>query len=117
MTNLRERRAAYAARLETTLDRVVDQLSALPGVRRISVFGSYARGRRDLFVDLDVLVVLETDAPMPERLAYLYRHLDAPVDLDLVAWTPAEYERMRRRPFGRAIAAEEQVLYEARPDH
>lgn len=90
---------------------MVAQLRAMPEVRRISVFGSYARGRRDLATDLDVLVVLDTAEPMPERLARLYRQLDARVDLDLVAWTPAEYERMRERSFGNTIAAQEQVLY------
>jgi predicted nucleotidyltransferase len=117
MTNLRDRRAAYAQRMEEALGRVVDQLSAIPGVRRVSVFGSYARGRCDLLSVLDILVILETSDTMPERLAQLYRQLDAPVDLDLVAWTPAEYVRMRDRPFGRMIAAEEQVLYEAGSDH
>lgn len=117
MVNLRERRARYAARLDDGLRRVVARLSAMPEVRRISVFGSYARGRRDLATDLDVLLILDTTEPMPERLARLYRLLDAGIDLDLIAWTPAEHERMLERPFGRAIAAEEQVLYEAGSDH
>lgn len=116
MVDLRERRARYAARLDDALHRVVARLSAMPEVRRVSVFGSYARGRRDLATDLDVLVILDTAEPMPERLARLYRLLDAGVDLDLVAWTPAEHERMLARPFGRMIAADEEVLYEARSD-
>lgn len=116
MKDLRERRAAYIVRLEEALDRVVAQLRAIPGVRRVSVFGSYARGRRDLFTDLDILVVLDTTDPIPERLARLYRQLDVPVDMDLVVWTPSEYERMRERSFGRSITAEEHVLYEAPPD-
>ncbi|MQA91458.1 MAG: nucleotidyltransferase domain-containing protein [Gemmatimonas sp.] len=117
MTDLHDQRAAYARRLEEGLTRVVGQLRSMPGVHRISVFGSYARGRRDLTTDLDILVILETSEPVPERLARLYQQLDARVDLDLLAWTPAEYERMSERPFGRMIAAEEQVLYEAGSDH
>ncbi len=113
MSELRERRAAYVGRLEAALTRVVERLSALPAVRRISVFGSYARGRRDLHTDLDVLVVLETSEGVPERLARLYGLVDAGVDLDLVAWTPEEYERMRGSGFGRMIARGERVLYEA----
>jgi predicted nucleotidyltransferase len=116
MKTLRERRAAYVTRLEEALDHAVAQLRAIPGVQRISVFGSYARGRRDLFTDLDILVILDTADAIPERLARLYRQVDVPVDLDLVAWTPAEYERMRMRPFGRKITAEERVIYEAGSD-
>ncbi len=108
-----QRRAAYAGRLESALERVVARLSSLPEVQRISVFGSYARGRRDLFTDLDVLVVLQTDEAIPARLARLYGLVDAGVDLDLLAWTPEEFACMRERPFGRGILAGERVLYEA----
>lgn len=116
MVELRQRRALYATRLEEALQRLVAQLRTMPGVRRISVFGSYARGRRDLATDLDVLVILDSAEPMPERLARLYQRLDVRVDLDLIAWTPAEYERMLERAFGRTIEAEEEVLYEADSD-
>jgi uncharacterized protein len=112
MVDLASRRAAYGRRLDAGMARIVDRLRRLPEVRRISVFGSYARGRRDLFTDLDVLVVLDTTEAMPERLARLYRLVDAGVDLDLLAWTSEEYTSMRDRPFGRTITADERVLYE-----
>ena len=64
--------------------------------------------------DLDILVVLETNESVPERLARLYSLVDAGVDLDMLAWTPEEYENMLRRPFGRSIQSQEQVLYERR---
>jgi uncharacterized protein len=113
MLNLEARREEYVHRLEASLERLVTRLSALPEVKRISLFGSYARGRRDLFTDLDVLVVMESTESMPERLARLYPLVGADVDLDLFAWTPAEHEEMRGRPFGRAVEREEIVLYEA----
>lgn len=113
MDQLSVLRAVYVRRLAAALPRIVEQLSALPEVRRISVFGSFARGRRDLFTDLDLLVILDTEESIPKRLARLYSLVDAGVDLDLLAWTPAEYETMCRRPFGRSIIAEEEVVYEA----
>jgi predicted nucleotidyltransferase len=85
----------------------------MPGVRRVSVFGSAARGRADLFTDLDVLVVRETDEPFVERHASLYRELALAVDLDLICYTPEEFRVMRERPFLRRILAQEVVLYEA----
>jgi predicted nucleotidyltransferase len=69
MSALTASRAAYAARPDSGVARVVEALRELPDVRRVSVFGSYARGRRDLFTDLDILVVMETRESVPERLA------------------------------------------------
>jgi uncharacterized protein len=113
MHGLERQRAEYVQRLDSAVGHVVERLRALPEVRRISLFGSYARGRRDLLTDLDILVVLDTTEPVWERLARLYGLLDAGVDIDLLAWTPDEHTRMAQRPFGRVIAAEERVLYEA----
>ena len=56
--------------------------------------------------------VMDTQESFPERLARLYALLDAGVDMDLIVWTPAEYQRMRVRPFGRSIEASEKVRHE-----
>lgn len=106
-------RTAHRRALEEAVERVRRVLPSLPGVRRVSLFGSFARGRVDLFTDLDVLVVRETDEPFVERQASLYRALSLPVDLDLICYTPEEFEALRDRPFLRGILREEVVLYEA----
>jgi predicted nucleotidyltransferase len=108
-------RAAYVQRLETALPRVVEALATIPGVQRVSVFGSYARGRRDLFTDLDLLVVWETERPALDRLQFLYSRLDAPVDVDIVCYTPAELQASTDDPFIRRLLSEEVVLYESEP--
>lgn len=110
---LEAQRSAHRRRLEEAVARVLDVLPRMPGVRRVSLFGSSARGRADLLTDLDVLVVRETDEPFVERHASLYRALALPVDLDLICYTPEEFEAMRDRPFLRRILAEEVMLYEA----
>lgn len=109
---LAEARAAYVSLLENTLQQIVARLSALPGVERISVFGSYAHGRADLFTDLDVLVVMETEQPFTERLRMLYGLLAAPVDMDLVCYTPHEFSQLQDQPFLKRVRQEEVVLYE-----
>ncbi len=76
------------------------------------MFGSAARGRRDLFAGLDLLVVLPSDLPFVERTGALYRQLGARVDMDLFAYTPPEFEEMKERPFVRRALAEGKVLYE-----
>jgi predicted nucleotidyltransferase len=110
--NLAGRRARYAERLDEAVAAIRELLPRVPGIERVSLFGSYARGRRDLGTDLDVLVIWETDKPFVERLKALYSLVAAPVDLDLVCYTPAEFRALRDRPFLRQIAGEEILLYE-----
>jgi len=81
---LAEQRAAYVRRLDEAVERIQTVLAEVPGMRRVSLFGSYARGRRDLFTDLDLFVVWDTDRPLLERQRYLYSLLSLPVDLDIV---------------------------------
>lgn len=110
--SLAEARAVYVSSLEKTLQQVVAKLSVMPEVERVSVFGSYARGRADLFTDLDILVVMDTDQPFLDRMRTLYRLLAAPVDMDLVCYTPREFSELQDSPFLKRLRREEVVLYE-----
>jgi predicted nucleotidyltransferase len=58
--SIESERLAYVQKLDEAPRRIVELLSRIDGIQRVSLFGSYARGRRDLFTDLDVLVVWET---------------------------------------------------------
>ncbi|MHB8763200.1 MAG: nucleotidyltransferase domain-containing protein [Deferrisomatales bacterium] len=109
---LAQARADHAARLEGDLEALRRRLAAMPEVQAVILFGSYAGGRRDLFTDLDLLVVLESDLPFAERTARLYGLLDAGVDLDLLVYTPAEFAGHRERPFLRRILETGVVLHE-----
>jgi len=109
---LGEARAVYVSSLEKTLQQIVARLSVMPEVERVSIFGSYARGRADLFTDLDILVVMDTDQPFPDRMRTLYRLLAAPVDMDLVCYTPREFSELQDSPFLKRLRREEVVLYE-----
>ncbi len=109
---LAARRAEYAALLRDSLQRIVDSLAAVDAVERVSIFGSYARGRADLLTDLDVLVVMRTDEGFVDRLRWLYSRLAVPVDLDLLCYTPEEFSAMGDRPFFRRLRQDEVVLYE-----
>jgi predicted nucleotidyltransferase len=106
------KRAEHAALLRESLRRIVESLSVLEGVERVSLFGSYARGRADLLTDLDVLVVMRTDLGFVDRLRWLYERLAVPVDLDLLCYTPEEFDAMRDRSFLRRIRQDEVLLYE-----
>ncbi len=109
-TSVAQAEAAYARTLDEELERAVHLLRDM-GATLIVLFGSAARGRRDLFTDLDLLVVLPSDLPFVERLGALYSRLCSRMDMDLFAYTPAEFEEMKERPFVRRALAEGKVLY------
>jgi predicted nucleotidyltransferase len=105
-------RDRYVAALAHDLDHVVSQLSRMPDVRAVILFGSYAVGRRDLLTDLDLLVVMDSPLEFVVRNVELARCVQARVALDLLVYTPQEVERMRERPFFRHILETGKVLYE-----
>jgi predicted nucleotidyltransferase len=108
---LARKRRKYRKLLEYSAGQIVAKLSDL-NVRKISLFGSYARGKSDLFTDLDVLVIMDTDKPFTERIAGIYRLLALPVDADILCYTPQEFRRMKETPFLKRALADEVVLYE-----
>jgi predicted nucleotidyltransferase len=116
MIDLSLARKRHVAALERTLNTLVAQLSAMPTVYRVILFGSYAAGRRDLFTDLDLLVVMETPLDFVSRTVDLMQrlHIEAPVDL--LVYTPEEIERMCDQPFLRHALATGKALYEKRPE-
>ncbi|MCX7854251.1 MAG: nucleotidyltransferase domain-containing protein, partial [Caldilineales bacterium] len=71
MTTLSVLRERHIAALERDLAALVAQLRAMPAVRRVILFGSYAAGRRDLFTDLDLLIVMDTSLDFVSRIAEL----------------------------------------------
>jgi predicted nucleotidyltransferase len=112
---LAAKRAAYVRRLEEAVERIRTVLADVPGMRRVSLFGSYAKGRRDLFTDLDLFVVWDTDRSLLERQRYLYSLLSLPVDLDIVCYTPAELAAAADSPLNLHLRQEEVVLFEPKP--
>ncbi len=107
---LERERVDYVAALADTLRRAVALLQRKPAVRSVILFGSYARGRRDLFTDLDLLVVMESDVGFVERTIELRREIAAQVDLDLLVYTPGELEKVRHRGFVREAIESGEVL-------
>ncbi len=108
-------RAAHARALEEDLRSLTGQLAAMPEVLKVVLFGSAARGRRDLLTDIDLLVVMRSNAGFVERCGRLAERLRACCGLDLLVYTPDEMARLADRPFMRKALAEGMVLHEKRP--
>ncbi|MGB9792776.1 MAG: nucleotidyltransferase domain-containing protein [Thermacetogeniaceae bacterium] len=111
---LAEEREKHAALLRSEVERLTGELQML-GAKKIVLFGSMARGRLDLFTDIDLLVVMDSDLPFVERSGWVYRKLMPRVDADILVYTEEELEALREGHFLRKALAEGVVLYEKKP--
>lgn len=109
---LKQKRLSYARSLEQSLAEILKRLADMPEVEKVILFGSYAAGRRDLLTDLDLIVVMDTDQDLLHRTTELYPKLQAGVDLDLLVYTPDEFERLRESGFLRQALETGRVIYE-----
>ena len=115
MEGLGQKRRQYVLALDESLRDIVEQLAGIPEVERVILFGSYADGRRDLFTDLDLLVVMASEQDFVTRTAKLYQGLRLGVDVDLLVYTPEELEFNKGKPFIRHILKAGEVIYEKKP--
>ena len=107
---LDKKRKEHVKNLERAVKEIFTKFS--DKAEKISIFGSYARGKRDLFTDLDVLIIMESNKPFLERLKNVYSSLNLKVDADILCYTPEEFERIKDKPFFKRILKEEVVLFE-----
>jgi predicted nucleotidyltransferase len=108
----RERAQMREARIRASIERLRARLTHIEGVRGALVFGSYARGTVGPTSDIDLIVIQETDVPQVERTANMYVLLACDLPLDLVVYTPTEFERLRTtRNFVRQAAEEGKWIY------
>lgn len=84
------------------------------GAERAVAFGSHARRKADAWSDLDLVVVLPTSLLFSERWTLLLELLQAlPLTVDLLVYTPEEFERGLAERMGvfDAIAREGVEIY------
>jgi predicted nucleotidyltransferase len=105
-------RRSYVEDLASGLKKIVAILAKKPEVQRVILFGSYASGRRDLFTDLDILVVMDSEQEFILRSAQLLTELQSGVDVDLLVYTPEEFSQMRRSGFLNHVLSDSVVVYE-----
>lgn len=105
-------RGERAEALAAEADRIVRALVER-GATLVVAFGSFGRGDVARWSDLDILAVMESELPFVARLAELYEELAPRVGLDLLVYTPEEFERMKGRVFIRRALEEGRVLHAA----
>ena len=89
------------ARVDTFLDAMRPLLEE-QGAHGAWLFGSQATGTAAPESDIDIIVVQPSDEPFPTRgLAYMPAILEAGGAVDILVYTPEEFEAMKaeERPF------------------
>jgi predicted nucleotidyltransferase len=99
------------AELKTELERILKRLKCDPSVRKVLLFGSLARGDARDHSDIDLIVVKDTTMRFLDRLDEFYD--DAREAMDILVYTPQEFEEMKERPFIKMALREGKMLYEA----
>jgi len=99
------------------LNREIERMTSLfptIGVEKAILFGSVARGDVIESSDIDLILVKETDKRFIDRIEEALLALDPSVGLDVLVYTPAEFEEMlETSPFVQRAVREGRVLYEA----
>ena len=101
--------------IESRLERAVQRLVSALNPKKIILFGSYAYGQPGPDSDVDLLVVMETQARPAQRIATVSVLLSPrPFPVDVIVRTPAELARDLRRldPFMHEVVEKGRVLYE-----
>lgn len=85
------------------------------GIRKVILFGSFAKGRQTRKSDIDLILIQETDKRYFDRfegiLVDLYRNLRGR-DIEVFIYTPKEFDGIADRKFIQRAVAEGQVIYE-----
>jgi predicted nucleotidyltransferase len=95
--------------------RMADIIAERFRPERIILFGSHARGDAAADSDVDLLVVMDTDAPITKRALPIRKALwDFPMPKDILVRTPREFEEAKSRfwTVTSPAAREGRVLYE-----
>jgi predicted nucleotidyltransferase len=100
--------------LQQVLQRLVGILKASRNTEKIVLFGSLSSGTVREDSDLDLVVVEQTASPFWQRQREMRRRLRPRIGVDLLVYTPAEFEQLcRERPFFRdEVVAKGKVIYE-----
>lgn len=102
---------------EELLQTIAARIAEAIHPQKIILFGSWARGERNLHSDIDLLIIQESNLPRPQRYAQVRRLFwGMGIPMDILVYTPEEFARYQSVPgsFTHTVAREGRVLY-ARP--
>lgn len=100
-----------------SIGEIREKLSVLKdnkAIRKIILFGSYARGDVSRKSDMDMVVIMDTDKRFFDRYELCDRLYDLfDTGLDIFPYTEEEFSRISHRPFIKTIKKEGVLVYES----
>jgi predicted nucleotidyltransferase len=85
-----------------------------PVIRKVVLFGSYARGDASRKSDMDLVVIMNTNKRFFDRYELCDRLYEIfNTGLDIFPYTEEEFSRISHRPFIKTIIKEGIVVYES----
>jgi predicted nucleotidyltransferase len=102
------------ADFEKEIQNITYQIIEKYKPEKIILFGSAARGERNLYSDGDFLIIKkETPLYGADRIRELSRIIDRKIPLDLLIYRPEEFKKRLKMgdPFLKSILKEGKVLY------
>jgi predicted nucleotidyltransferase len=89
------------------LKRLIDSINAEIGIDKAFLFGSTAKGTRHQNSDVDLIVVSDgfSGMPEPKRLGFLQHRWRYIEDLEALAYTTTEFNKVKNRTLMRKILA------------
>jgi predicted nucleotidyltransferase len=106
------------AQLTQALDKILKTLIAQYQPEKIILFGSMATGKVSEWSDIDLAILKDTAKLFVERSAKVAVLCLAPVGVDYLVYTPAEFQQMIQEdnPFiVKEIVNKGKILYERKP--
>jgi predicted nucleotidyltransferase len=100
-----------------TIDEIREKLAVLKenqAIRKVILFGSYAKGDVSRKSDMDFVVIMDTDKRFFDRYDLCDRLYDIfDTGLDILPYTEEEFSRISHRRFIQTILKEGIVVYES----
>ncbi len=112
--NNRLKKEARKEELVHELSRIINALKKDKEIKLIMLFGSLARGDISTTSDIDMIIVKGTEKKFLDRLDEIYSTLIPNVALDILVYTPEEFEAMKtKNVFVMNAVKEGKMLYES----
>lgn len=105
------------AQLTQALEKILATLISKYQPEKIILFGSLAAGDIGEWSDIDLAIIKDTPKPFVERSEEVALLCLAPVGVDFLVYTPAEFAQMLtdNNPFALEIVNKGKVLYDRQP--
>lgn len=101
-----------ALKLQSELDRCIHILKERYKPEKILLFGSLANGNIGKWSDIDLVIVKNTDKPFLDRIKEVILLLHPTVGMDILVYTPEEFETLSRKHFFKEEVISKGMIYE-----